>query len=272
MSQFNPLIAELRAAFHSDVCEEILERVLVCIDELDASDSPEEMAVTVLPYIQDGLARWVSSFETVELNGSDEIWDDDDPGTLAQRVVALHSTMARWNPVRPVLQSVTTFLERECERERIHGDVQSEWSRVRFEMTYRLTLLRTEGEVAMNRVKIPLEFMAYLDAMRTRWWRARDSPYALKLYSCEGMLLNTSYLASTFAHEWEEPQGPWLVIGDWSDKHDTMLCCDERSTLWGQVHDFHDAHPWLNGEEGGSCEAHDFASYLAEISSMSSST
>jgi hypothetical protein len=57
--------------------------------------------------------------------------------------------------------------------------------------------------------------------------------------------------------------GCWLDIGWYSDKHATLLCCDRLSEGYGRVFDFHDAHPWLNGDEYGHVEGRSFSEWLA---------
>ena len=62
----------------------------------------------------------------------------------------------------------------------------------------------------------------------------------------------------------ERGTGAWLCVGDWSDKHTMELCCHVDGP-WGQVLDFHDGHPWLNGGDWGDVMATSFAAYLAEL-------
>jgi hypothetical protein len=61
-----------------------------------------------------------------------------------------------------------------------------------------------------------------------------------------------------------EDDGLWLTIGYFSDRHDTLLCCDRSHRYYGYVIDGHDDHPWLNGIYSGGCRvvAHSFAEWL----------
>ncbi len=47
--------------------------------------------------------------------------------------------------------------------------------------------------------------------------------------------------------EMPQDDGLWLCIGWFSDKHAILLCCDRSHPNYGQVIDYHDSHPWLNG-------------------------
>lgn len=36
----------------------------------------------------------------------------------------------------------------------------------------------------------------------------------------------------------------WLCIGYWSDKHDYLICCDQKHPYFGKVFDYNDAFPY----------------------------
>lgn len=125
---------------------------------------------------------------------------------------------------------------------------------------------RHADEQVMRQARLPEELMSYLIAARGRGWsRDPGDAYALRLYDASGVLESTQYDAELWTHDREEHDpapGAWLSIGWWSDKHALCLCCDSESALFGQVHDFHDAHPWLNGEGAGWLEADTFLEYV----------
>lgn len=63
--------------------------------------------------------------------------------------------------------------------------------------------------------------------------------------------------------------GFWLSIGEWSDKHEYLLCCDRAHPRFGAVLDGHDSHPWLDGAEGCYQMADSFLEWLRRHGSSS---
>ncbi len=128
------------------------------------------------------------------------------------------------------------------------------------------TFWRHGSEEVMRQMRLPEELMSYLIAARgRRWSRDPDNAYSLRLYDAGVIEHTTEYDAEMWTQDREEhdPQpGAWLTIGWWSDKHAICLCCDSESSAFGQVHDFHDDHPWLGGEDAGWLEGDTFLEYV----------
>jgi hypothetical protein len=49
----------------------------------------------------------------------------------------------------------------------------------------------------------------------------------------------------------------WVKFGEWSDKHDWIICCDKSHPDFGKVFDCWDDHPWWHGDEFLSYEEFD---------------
>ena len=128
---------------------------------------------------------------------------------------------------------------------------------------------RHGSEEVMRQTRLPEDLMSYLIAARgRRWSRDPGNAYALRLYDAGVIAHATQNEAEMWTQDREDhdPQpGAWLTIGWWSDKHLRALCCDSESALFGQVHDFHDGHPWLNGEDFGWLEADTFLEYVQAL-------
>ena len=77
-------------------------------------------------------------------------------------------------------------------------------------------------------------------------WRGGDSD-GLYLYGVQAVLAETAYECRSYAENRPPGAGMWIIFGQWSDRHDLMLCCDRQLPLFGSVIDFHDDHPWFVG-------------------------
>ena len=150
---------------------------------------------------------------------------------------------------------------------------------------------------------VPPALLAWLHLGQGRWWTTRqDDPYAMSLDNHGSVLANTVFGCETFQHDREAdseegdaaPQreasefdelyafldamapkahgargaGMWLQVGSWSDKHDIMVCCHTLGP-WDRVADWHDAHPWLNGEGLGYKETDTFLEWLEVLAASS---
>ncbi len=168
---------------------------------------------------------------------------------------------------------------------------------LRFDYELRTSLDAYASPWAMRRFALPPALLTWLRLADNRTWFARDDDYALKVYGHGGVLECSRGAWEQF--RWDRQRAPeegppsetrpsdefdelfaefdamvprvaeggtgaWLCVGDWSDKHTMELCCD-RDGPWGQVSDFHDGHPWLNGGGWGDVVAPSFGAYLAKL-------
>lgn len=75
------------------------------------------------------------------------------------------------------------------------------------------------------------------------------------LHNEEWVLLRTRYFCKAFKEGFMDRKTAgtpclsdviWLCVGDWSNKHDYILCCDKSSEHYGIIYDVWDDHPWLS--------------------------
>jgi hypothetical protein len=116
---------------------------------------------------------------------------------------------------------------------------------------------------------IPDDYAAFMQQIGGGWeWTAGlgSSLLSAKHVASATTSIFRSMVAERSAEDDGEPEddGLWLTIGYFSDRHDTLLCCDRAHRYYGYVLDGHDDHPWLNGIYSGGCQviAHSFAEWL----------
>jgi hypothetical protein len=114
------------------------------------------------------------------------------------------------------------------------------------------------GEKAVTeRLEIPADYAVFMEGAGGGWeWR---QGLEQSLFTADNVAGGTARDYRLFVTERDEDDGPqddglWLRIGRYSDKHDTLLCCDRSHRLHGQVVDGHDDHPWLNGLSSPFCQ------------------
>jgi hypothetical protein len=111
------------------------------------------------------------------------------------------------------------------------------------------------AEAVTARFAVPADYATFM----TRYggdWRWPDG-LVQDLYSAADVAAVTAREFASFVTEREEEDAPqddglWLSIAHYADKHDILLCCDRAHQYRGQVVDYHDSHPWLNGAVTGS--------------------
>lgn len=109
--------------------------------------------------------------------------------------------------------------------------------------------------VVERRFQVPADYALFM----TRYgggWRWPGVPEQ-DLFSVAGVVAVTTrdfeaYVTNRQEEDAPQDDGLWLSIAHYSDKHDILLCCDRGHRFRGQVVDFHDSHPWLNGADVGS--------------------
>jgi len=209
-----------------------------------------------------------------------------DAGTCAQHA------LAHWAPENlrdPAIEAACRAQDKN-----LHGKREA-FAPLAFELSLRL-ILRAHGSAWVEEnVRIPPQLLTWLRVAEGRWWSAdAKDPYSLCLFGHSGIVSSTESQSSLFSTDRQrdpsEPAAPvvepgpfdaimaelsamapksrddrgtggWIELGQWSDKHTISICCHEPGT-WGEVHDWHDAHPWLNGHFHGYREAEDFLGYV----------
>lgn len=98
---------------------------------------------------------------------------------------------------------------------------------------------------------LPADFAQYLIESEGAWYQ-RDWAY---IGSLSDVLSLTADFMRTFDDDFFERKQAktpfstdtmWLKIGEWSDKHDWIICVDKQNLKFGQVIDAYDDHPFLN--------------------------
>jgi hypothetical protein len=125
------------------------------------------------------------------------------------------------------------------------------------------------ADAVTARFDIPDEYATFMQQIGGGWeWTAGLGSILLSAKNVASASTSTfrSLVSERSAEEDGEPEddGLWLTIGYFSDRHDTLLCCDRSHRYYGYVIDGHDDHPWLNGIYSGGCRvsAHSFAEWL----------
>jgi hypothetical protein len=111
------------------------------------------------------------------------------------------------------------------------------------------------AEVVAGRFEVPDDYATFMTRYGGNWrW---PEGLVQDLFSAAVAASVTAREFESFVTDRQEDDGPqddglWLSIAHYSDKHDILLCCDRAHRYRGQVVDYHDSHPWLNGAEVGS--------------------
>lgn len=257
---------ELRALLHSRG-EEGLEELFEALD-LHGDASPERAQREWLPYVRE------------HLQGQRELEEDEE----RVRRCALR-TLAQWKPASEALSAPVLAMASELEAGFL-GDEEG-FSRSRIDFQLRMIFEEHAPQGSMSHMKLPADVLAYLSVARGRMWAWDASDlYAFTIHHDEIILSNTRYFGEVFGPSEEEElteldlffrrelagshgghltYGVWMDFASYSENHNVMVCLDERSPYWGKVCDFHDAHPWLNGEKAGKVEAEDLGSFLEKL-------
>jgi hypothetical protein len=125
------------------------------------------------------------------------------------------------------------------------------------------------ADVVTARFYIPDDYATFMQQIGGGWeWSAGLGSILLSAKNVASATTSTfqSLVSERSAEDDDKPEddGLWLTIGYYSDRHETLLCCDRSHRYYGYVVDGHDDHPWLNGIYSGGCQvsAHSFAEWF----------
>ncbi|MEP1080020.1 hypothetical protein NDI52_32150 [Leptolyngbya sp. PL-A3] len=116
-----------------------------------------------------------------------------------------------------------------------------------------------------KRFQIPQDYAMFMQVVGGGWKSLRSLQWCLFDAKTVARQTIANFQVFVLGAEEGEPiceSGFWLSIGEWSDKHEYLLCCDRAHSKFGAVLDGHDSHPWLDGAEGCYQRANSFLEWL----------
>jgi len=149
--------------------------------------------------------------------------------------------------MRQLIEQVITskgFEEREA---------SESWTMIEVEKALATFFSRYFGaEFVAENFEIPADFKAYLMALPScihtqGWW--------VYLYGMDSVVGFTKSSMGMWIDEAEERRKNgnayttdtfWIAFGGWSDKHEFIICCDNKHPDFGKIYDAYDDHPYLN--------------------------
>ncbi|NES96683.1 MAG: SMI1/KNR4 family protein [Desertifilum sp. SIO1I2] len=116
-----------------------------------------------------------------------------------------------------------------------------------------------------KRFQIPQDYTMFMQAIGGGWKSLQSLQWHLFDAKTVASQTIANFRVFVLSAEEGEPiceSGFWLSIGEWSDKHEYLLCCDRPHPKFGAVLDGHDSHPWLDGAESCYQRANSFLEWL----------
>jgi hypothetical protein len=162
----------------------------------------------------------------------------------------MESSLDRWKLAWQQIEPTALRLDRQSQPSDLAADWQTCIDRLRagFASYY--------GNAAVaSRFIIPAEYAAFMSEFGYGWHQPQGLGRDIFAVATVAALTAESFRAYVLdPDEGEQPEddGLWLTIGWFADNHAIVLCCDRSHPCNGQVIDFHDSHPWLNGIHCGS--------------------
>jgi hypothetical protein len=90
---------------------------------------------------------------------------------------------------------------------------------------------------------LPSELQQFLLAIEGSYYRRNSAG----LFAMGSILSTTKYQLKLWEPE-GEPALMWIEVGNWSDKHQLIMCVNRSSPYFGKVLDMHDEHPYCNDD------------------------
>lgn len=111
-----------------------------------------------------------------------------------------------------------------------------------------------------ERFALPIDFKAYLNLGQGFYQKSWRSVYPYNLIQQATLEPHYDFEIEDLKERVKEGKllendTIWLCIGYWSDKHDYLICCDQKHPYFGKVFDYNDAFPYGGYEYESYCSS-----------------